>query len=277
MSVIIGGVTCQEIVDGFEEGVQGQGPIATKKYLCDWTDRYALVNGLLGLVSGSGGSNPSVTLTKPFSYPESRNLWAREISIKGAGKPTQGILQIAFPKAIVTVNFGVPSFGYLNYPDQSIDPGNPYVWATQEIDYGREMVSVPSSTVKFAGGGNFNSNTPYAFPLPHMTMSITLHKVPYLPAAQIWTATKAPLNNATYLGIPAGYLMFRGARTRLEASTDGTYAQEVTFNFAARPTLRWDEAYDTNGTGGPKQVQYNGAAILLRSDLSTLIPSAYHA
>ena len=274
----IGGITCQEIVDGLNEGVHQQGPVAQKKYLCDWGSRYTVANALLGLVSGSGGSNPNITHSNPLQYPESPNMWAREIAIEGKGQPTQGPVQLQFPKALITVNYGVPQFGYLTYPDQSIDPGNPYVWATQEIDFGRQMVTVPNAALTLASGSEFNSTVPYAFTLPTMVMSITLHKVPYLGAmaSLIWNATKNPINNATYLGIPAGYLLFNGARTHMEASTDGTYVQEITLNFGARGILRWDEVFDPDGSHGPTQVKYNGSAILPRSDLSALIPSAYH-
>lgn len=276
MSVVIGGVVCQEIVEGLEEGIHDQGPVAQKKYLCDWGSRYALANAMLGLVHGQGGTNPSITFQVPQQYPQSLNMWAREISIKGVGQPTQGPVQLQFPKAIVTVNYAVPQFGYLSNPDQSLDPSNPYIWATQEIDFARQSLTIERSSLQLANGHKFATTQPYSLPLPTVIMSITLHKVPYLPAAQIITAIQKPLNNATYLGIGAGYLMFNGGKSHMEASTDGTYTQELTLNFAYRPLLRWDEVYDPDGVSGPVQVQYNGAAILLRSDLSTLVPSAYH-
>ena len=273
MSVVIGGVTCQEIVADFSEGIREGGPVAQKKYLCAWSDRYALANAMLGLTSGT--SSGSVSHTNPQQYPESRNMWAREIAIKGVGKPTQGTNQIQFVQAIVTVNYGVPQFGYLSYPQMSFDPGQPYVYATQEVHFERQMVTIEGSAVKLANGHQFNSPQPYAVPIPVAKLTISLQKVPYLPWPAIWAAMASPLNTATFLGVGAGYLMLEGADTHEEAATDGTYIQNVTYSFAARQILRWDEVFDPDGSSGAQQVRYNGSAILGRSDLSTLIPSAY--
>lgn len=274
MPVTIGGVVCNELTEGFSEGIREGGPYATKKYLCDWSDRYALANAMLGLTTGTSSS--SVSHTNPQTYPESRNMWAREIAIKGVGKPTQGTYQIQWTKAIVAVNYGVPQFGYLTYPEMSLDPGNPYVYATQEVHFERQMVTIEGSAVKLANGHQFNTPQPYAVPIPVARLTIQLQRVPYLPWLAIWTAMANPLNNATFLGVPAGYLMLEGADTHEEAATDGTYIQAVTYSFAARQKLRFDEVYDPDGTSGPQQVRYNGSAILGRSDLTALIPSAYN-
>jgi hypothetical protein len=275
MSVIIGGVACEELVDGLEEGVREGGPYAVKKYLCDWGSRYQLANAFLGLVNGSGGKTPSVTFQKPQQYPESRNMWAREIAIKGVGQPTQGPLQLQFPKAIITVNYGVPQFGYLQYPDQNLDPSKPYIYATQEIHFSREMVAIDNSSCTLANGHSLNTTIPYSFPLPVANLTIQLHKVPYLPWAQIWDSMQNPLNDSTFLGVDRGYLMFNGADTHEEASTDGTYVQELTLNFSARGILAWDEMFDPDGVSGPQIVYYNGSGIIGTSDLSLLIPTAY--
>ena len=107
-------------------------------------------------------------------------------------------------------------------------------------------------------------------------MRITLHRVPFINAAVYINAGKNPINNATFLGVPAGYLLFNGADTQMQASTDGTYTQEITLDYTARSILRWDEAFDPDGVSGPQQVRYNGAALITRSDLSLTIPSAYY-
>lgn len=274
MATTISGIVCQELREGFEEGIHEQGPVATKKFLCDWADRYTMANGLLGLVTNTGGAGGATTLTNPARYPESNNMFAREISIEGRGKATQGPLQIQFAQAVITVNYAVPQYNYLPNPDISLDPAAPYVYATQEIDFSREFVTVEKSSVTLANGHKL-PDLPYSFPLAQAVMTIQLHRVPYLPAAQILMAMQRPLNSATFLGVDPGYLMFNGCRSQTDASSDGTYTQSLTYVFAYRPVLRWDEAFDPDGVSGPQQVRYNGAAILLRSDLSGLIPSAY--
>src|SRR3954469_7744122 len=114
MSTTIGGIACEELVEGFEEGIHEQGPVATKKYLCAWADRYTVANTFLGLVTHSGGVGGSIVLSAPLPYPESQNLYAREIAIGGRGRPSQGTRQLQFDRAVVTVNYGVPQFSYLS-------------------------------------------------------------------------------------------------------------------------------------------------------------------
>jgi hypothetical protein len=275
MSIMIGGIACEEIVDGLEEGIDERGPRAVKKYLCAWSGRYTVANTFLGLVSHTGGAGGPIQLTAPLTYPESANMYAREIAIEGRGKPTQGTSQLQFPQAVVTVNYGVPQVSFHANPDQSLDPAAPYVYATQDIDFGREMVTIEKSAVKLANNNKLK-DVPYAFPIAQAVMTIQLHRVPYLPAVQIIAALQRPLNNATFLGVTPGYLMFNGARSHEEASSDGRLTRSITYVFAYRPILRWDEVFDPDGVSGPQQVRYNGAAVLLRSDLSLLIPAAYH-
>jgi len=275
MATTINGIVCQELRSGFQEGIRQDGPVATKRFLCDWANRYQVANGLLGLVSHSGGVGGSITLSAPASYPESPNLFAREITIEGRGRATQGTRQIQFDQAVISVDYQVPRYTYQPNPDMSLDPEAPFVYATQEIDFGREMVTVEKSSVTLANGHKLK-DLPYAFPLAQAVMTIELHRVPYLPAAQILEAMQRPLNNALFLGVEPGYLMFNGCKSHAEASTDSTYTQSLVYTFTYRPLLRWDETFDPDGTSGPQQVLYDGAPILLRSDLSALIPSAYH-
>jgi hypothetical protein len=156
----------------------------------------------------------------------------------------------------------------------SIDPTQPFVYASQDIDFGREFLAIPGSALTLANGHTLD-DTPYSLPIPYAVFTITLHQVPFLPAQAIFTSMKRPLNSTTFIGIPPGYLRFDGAKNHADASTDGTYTQNLILVFSARTLLRWDETYDKNGTGGPQQIRYNGAALLLRSEFRALIPSNY--
>lgn len=274
MSITIGGVSVEEMRDGFEENVSERGPGGTKKFLCAWSGRYAVANALLGFSTGTGSGGPVVTVP-PMSWPESPNMYVREIKIEGKGKATQGAAQIQFTQAVITANYGASSgWSPLPLPNMSIDPSMPFTYATQEIDFGREMITIEKSAVVLANGHKLK-DLPYAVPLPHAVLTIQLQRVPFLPAQAILVAMGKPLNNATFLGVQPGYLMFDGCKSHMEAMSDGSYSQNLTLVFKVRPVLRWDETWDPDGTSGPQQVRYNGAAILLRSNLATLIPSAY--
>jgi hypothetical protein len=281
-SATINGVECLELVAEMEEGIDDRGPYATKRYLCEWAKRYALANGFLGYVTHTGGQSGSVQIAGPLAYPESANMLARAVRIQGVGKPTQGTRQLQFTGSVVTVDFGVPTWQAIPYPDMSIDPTTPFVYATQDIRFTREMLAIPNSALylKMTASPFTVSrmdDTPYATPIPNAVFNINIHRVPFLPAAAIFTAMKNPLNNATFLGIPAGYLRFDGADNHGEASSDGTFTQSLAFQFTARSRLRWDETY--NKTGEVCQILLGGSAgpaVLGRSDFRALIPSNYY-
>jgi hypothetical protein len=281
MSATINGVSCDELVEGLSEGIHGEGPVAVKKYLCDWSSRYAVANGLLGLATNSGGENGSIVFgSGPARYPESPNLLAREVGIEGVGQPTQGTSQIQFPKAVITVNYGVTPWQPVVYPQMSFDPAQPFVYATQRISFTRETITIPNSQLYLANGNRLD-DTPFGMPIPNAVLTLTLQRVPFLPsAATVWNAMRKPLNNATFLGIPAGYLKFEGLENNEEAMSDGTYSQQVTYTFVARSRLRWDETYDKDpAVTDPQQIRRGssaGTAILERSNLAALIPSAYY-
>lgn len=277
MSITIGGISCEEMRDGFEESVDGQGVHATKKFLCAWSGRFSVASGLLGFTSGTGSGGP-VTTVPPMVYPEIPNLYAREITIEGKGKATQGTSQIQFTQAVVTAKYGTSSgWSAIPNPNMSIDPGSPFVYATQEIDFGRESLTVPASSLFLANAHRLKKEK-YAVPLPHAILTIQLQRVPYLPAQAILVAMGKPINSVAFLGVQPGYLLFEGCKSHMENMSDGSYSQNLTLVFRVRPVLRWDETYDPDPTGGIQQVRVgssSGPAVLLRTNLATLIPSAY--
>jgi hypothetical protein len=277
MSVTINGVVAEEIVEGLEEGIDDNGPYAEKKWLCAWADRYALANGFLGLVTHTGGQNGSVQLARPLTYPESQNMFARTVKIEGKGKPTQGTRQLQYTQAIVSVSYGVPTWQAIPNPDMSIDPDTPFVYATQKISFGRELVPVPNSSLWLANGERLD-DVPYSAPHPYAVFNITLQRVPFLPAFAIWTAMRRPLNETEFLGIPAGYLKLEGCENDSQAMSDGSYSQSLSYTFTARALLAWDEVY-AKSDGTPRQLRFGssgGTAVLRRTEFRALIPDNYY-
>jgi hypothetical protein len=273
----IGGVESLELVADMVEGVDERGPYANKKYLCTWPNRYALANAFLGFTTHTGGQSGSIQITGPYAFPESPNMLARSVRIEGRGKPSQGTRQLQFEAAVIAVDFAVPPWQAIPYPDMSIDPSTPFVYATQDIRFSREMIAIPNSALYLQGTTTRLDDTPYGVPVPNAVFNINIHRVPFLPAFAIWTAMAKPLNNAVFLGIPAGYLRFDGAENHGEASSDGSFAQSLAFQFTARALLRWDEVFDKTGT--PRRVLLGGSAgpaVLQRSEFRTLIPANYY-
>ncbi len=287
MAVTINGIVCQELVDGYTENydIVG-GPACRKGYLCNWSDRFTVIHGILGLSSTSslGGL---ITLKVPLAYPElaaeSTNAlasqYARSCEVYGVGPPVQGASNISFTKARIYVTFGPYPWSFTGLDYFQLDPLHPYIWIEQHIDFSAEFITVPGSSVYVnpGGGGRIAldaaGQSDWGFFSPLMDMTLTLKNIPYLPTAAILGAMQAPINSTNYLQCNPGFLMFKGGADDRTAASDGTLTASTTYGFSYRPVATWDSVYVR---GAWLQVTDNaGAAVIPRSDLSTIIPAAY--
>jgi hypothetical protein len=275
---IIAGVTVYELRESFAEGLSEQGPSATKAwYVPRWSDRYTVANALLTGSSVTGGVHGAVAFQRPAAYPESANMWANNLTIRGVGRISQGPKQIAWDSAIVTCNYGIPPYqngGATLDPLQNFDPATPLIYATQKITRGSMFIDLKPGTCKLNDTGSHSLQQGFAMPVGVNTLNLTLHRLPYLPyAAQ--RATVGSVNSALIFGAAVGTLRWDGMETEQINNPDGSYAQDVHHVFVERPSAAWDKILHPDGVSGWTQVLYNGTSILPSFDFNGLIPSAY--
>jgi hypothetical protein len=277
---VIGGVRVYELIRGNSEGLtRSRGPSAAKAYYVpSWYDRFTVANALIGMISYTAGPT-GITINAPGAYPESANMWAQEITIKGVGVPTQGPRQIAWTSAIVEVTYSPGDFATSASQDptggNSFDPAAPLIYCTQSLDFSAQVVTLPRGTCTLNDGSNTPLAQPYGRTVGVISMDLTLHTLPYLvPAAN--RATVGQINSGAIFGCAIGTLMWKGAQTRREFGPDGLLSQETTLRFANRPEAPWDQVlHPSIPSKGWTQVQYNGASVLQSFDFTTLIPPAY--
>ncbi len=281
MAMYIGGILCEEIVANFREAFHLiDGPTADKAFICNWTDRFTVARGILGLNTALtiGGF---ITIHVPLRYPEIPYMYAYQIAIKGVGAPFQGPYQIAFPYAVIMVNYKCTPWAFAGLDDpggqNQIDPSSPYIYAEQEISSSAEMLTVPGKYAFFESSHNA-SLIPYGFRVALVDLSITLHRLPYLPTPQALNYA-GMINNAPFLGVSTGKLMFNGMTTHQTHSTDGTVNTDAAFKFQAR-SVPWDYGYD--GVAGSFDRVVRAASgpgattpFIESTDLSVVIPGAY--
>lgn len=274
MAITINGIVCQEIVDQFSEQFDLlNGPTAKKGFLCNWGDRYTVAVGLLGL-NYSQSIGVGITIHTPMPYPEISTMYANRIEIEPKGPPTQGTHQLQYPQCIVWCYYQcLPwSFSGLDDPSGQNSLGA-YIYAEQQMDSSVEWVSVPGRYTKFATGGK-PTGSDYGFRLAIVEMLITIHRMPYLPSTQVLSLS-GYINNQTFLGVKAGYLLFNGTRTHQTRSTDGTINTDVTYSFSAR-SQRWDYAYNPAKPGWDQVLDSaTGQPFIPSTDLSVAIPQAF--
>lgn len=269
--MMIAGVSCDEIVRAYEEGVGPRGPYGVKMFGCAWADRYAVANGMLGLSSYTGPG--AVSFTAPASHPETPRMLALDVSIAGVGRPSSASPQMRFERAIVRVTYGVPEYGPLDYPPQlNIDPTTPFIYAEQSLDFGVQYVTIPGKKLKVAGGP-FPQD--YPIPVQHAEMTIVLHKLPYMPVALLTLIDH--VNAGTFLGCAEDKVKFNGCRTHRQFQSDGQVTQEVTLGLSYRPQHGWNQVPDPYADGWTELTYQDNSLLFPRSDLSVIFPTAYHA
>jgi hypothetical protein len=279
--ITIAGVQCQELVADLTEGADLiAGPIAQKGFLCPWTSRLAVAQGILGL-NTAVSLGTAITINTPLPYPDIPNAYAHTISIQGVGSPTQGPNQIQWPFAIISVNYQALhwSFAGINFGASDaliqIDPSTPLTYCEQRVKVSTTWITIPGTGLKFANGNKLSGRN-VSIPLCQMDMQLTFMRVPYMPAQTILNGVAlAPLNSATFLGQQPGFMLFNGMDTETSNQTDGSKSENLTMSISWR-NIPWDQDWDPVGQAF-SQVQNGstGSPLLARSDLNQLIPSGY--
>ncbi len=277
MSVTIAGIVCQELVANYKEGYDIlTGPTIQKSYLCNWTDRYTVAKGMLGLAN-TNSVGGSIFLQTPLQSPELPTAYARSIDIIPVGLPTQGANNCQWTNAIIYASFGCLPWSFSGidsgFQYQQIDPATPLIYCKQDINTSTSWQSIPANKLKFASGNPLFFQT-WQMPLFLASISLTFMRVPYYPAQQIFTAGKSPINSTTFLGLAAGYVFFDGSAQQESRDTTGNFTRDITYNFSYR-NIPWDQQWDGVGQAFSQVQQLGGSPVIARSDFNTLIPQGY--
>lgn len=233
--------------DTVKKGIDDRGPYYTLSYwFDDWSQSDDVANQLTGYTERIGSGSKRVP---PHQFPLSPNLFCTGVVIEGVGTPIlngQGL-----------VNYHGGFFAHVEYRsssmilqqsqqdpanDHQVDPDNPVVWCTQELDFETETLVFEKSQYHWVTGDYLNGRSakiPIKINVGITTINITFHQVPYLPIDLI-RAKRMQVNNAKFLGAPTGCILFVGARTIRELNTDGTLAQKVQLQFKDRD-IPWNK------------------------------------
>ncbi len=250
----------------FYKGSGPEGPYYLVRYMFNsWADADAIVNELMGLSYRVGGTTIRNT---PHQHPLSPNLFCQGARVVGVGRPALNAL--GFPGFdqgfVIEANYGISiPQGLLVDPnrDHQIDTTNPPIlWCTQELDFDTEVILIPQGFSQWLSDSKV-VNVPVQVQVGITTMTLTFHRVPYLPTASI-RSLRGKINSSTFLNASAETVLFRGAKTTREGTSDGSVSQRVTLVFQERDqswnkTLRKPNVWDTivNDVGDPRYTSAN--------------------
>lgn len=272
MAFTINGIVCQEIVKDYSEQAEiGVGVNSRKGFLCNWTDRFTVAQGLLGFTSATG-KNGAVTVQVGAKHPELQYCFVRSVSFEGKGRPQQGAFQMSFDKCIVWAEFGPArnvQWGQVGFGDGT----HGFIYAEQKIATSCEWVTIPGRRSKFKTTG-FTIPTEQGFRIGIAEIEITLHDLPYFPDYTVFNMT-GKINNAAFLGVATGQLIFNGVTTNETMSSTGVYTLEASYAFTGR-TQRWDYGFDGLNNRWDQIVMMDASTPIISSaDFSTIFPAGY--
>jgi hypothetical protein len=227
-AITIGSVYC------YDEGATEQlGPDASVEWtvVCDYTNRAAVALTILGSVTYSG---LITTVVQPYAWPALPFMFARSVQMKGEG--------------VMSVN-GTTGLGDFQYARLTFTFRPKEAGSTDAVEVGEENLDFGSEVLSFNGADPFfkwksdNVDVPAeASPgkiIPIITFTKLKKGLAFLPLDTLFAIAAAPLNNATYLGAPAGTLRFEGAQTSREFTTTGAKRWTMSVKLSYRP-INWN-------------------------------------
>jgi hypothetical protein len=237
--------TYKELEEGLTGGSDDRGEWETKCYLTLWGDRSTFLRELKGTTRTSGGSSGTWSTVTPYQLPDNPSLYARDATFVPEGALVPGITPIRWTHAKFTVNFRKLDFNFqatddpggLNSISQDATENAALLYATQELEWGKEWVTLPNAACKFKSDGKL-INSSMSRSISIITMNLTWHRYPVMPM-DLCRRFADSVNDATFLGCDVGTVLFDGPTTVREAADDGTVTQKV------RMTFRWRE-FDWN-------------------------------
>lgn len=256
LSTEVGTVDLKELWDGYREGVSQQGPWIEKSYVVeDYSKRQAVINALRGTISLSGGSTLSVP---PHACPESPNIYCTdaysepqgEVCGYDGGRPV-------FAHAIIRARYGVVPYnpvatidpnGNNSFPNDD-NPNQPFTYALCRMRISSEIVRIPGSAYTFHTAPNKPVDSPVGISVGVADLVFTRRFVPTLPMELILSKING-INNAVMFGQPIGTIMFRGADTEEDWSSDGKKTTNLVLYF------KWRE-HDWNKQHRPDEASWD--------------------
>lgn len=254
------GVPFSVHLDGgeFTESVTDKGPQATVPYLVDWRDRYRFANALMGSYEGAQGRP---TYVGAHRYPDSPNMFCLGVPrIKGLGERplgTSGFFD-CYAKAIVTANYGVPSYDDENQsnPDQQLDPEDPITYCKMSVRLSGKGIEIAEGKLEFEDNSKaYDGSMHYIEAESEITLEFP--KIPYLP----WRAIKpyiGRLNDVPMFGCDRGQLLLSGMDTDDAATSEGRRGQQVVLTYLWQDR-DWNTVIDE--TGAARIVRYRSGKL----------------
>jgi hypothetical protein len=220
---------------------------ATVYYQVAWQNRWLFVQQVMGTPQASDYSNPvSLVRRLPLQYADNTYLYATSFSMTPIASPSGTTAQVYQPETAYLLCWVGITYSTLTY--------SPTTMYTVETSSGSERVTMPDSCYSFESDG-LVINQDVGISIANQVKQITFYNVPYFDDSQ-FISYQDTVNATTFLGYPAGYLLFQPLTSRFSYGIGGANTYEVVmslawrsqpWNYCQRPNGVWEAVKDPSG------------------------------
>ncbi len=233
-------VAFQELAGSPRVQIDERGRVrAARDFKVAWSDWVTFINELRGLYFAA--STKGAVLVSPSYFPGNPALRVTAIAVEPFdGDSPDGTLALADPSQSTNTYAGGArvrvEYGLMDTSRDRRKPPHPDgTFLTWERDLGVDMLAIPARYWKWSGGPTtvLEDDLPIGIRVPVATHRLTWSNVVQPPLDTI-RETRGTVNDDEFLGVPAGCLLFIGARIDEIYQLDGTLRYTLQYNFAEK-------------------------------------------
>jgi hypothetical protein len=194
---------------------------------------------------------------------------------EGKGRAYNNAVGLGYDFAVVHADYGMLPYTTGGGGGQpQIDPSEPMVYCTQELDSSETYIDIPGQVLTYPTGVASHVNR--AIQVTVVSLSFQFHKLPYIPMPALVHAGK--VNDALFLGIPKGKVKFDGVSTSRDYNVAGKVLQKATFKFSYRPIADFNAVPSFTTPGNWDILKYKGVLVYPYPyyDMRALWPVGYY-
>lgn len=228
----LNGINYEEIDGSNRLAYSPDGIVGTRIFQVAWDERIEFAQALLGYTNAVGDLP---IRTDAQTFPGYDRLYCRNATVVGLGQLDKTGQVARYDLATITAEYRPWSYSSSNVEDDDYDEdleANMARW--EEVhEYGVEVYSTASGEYYWSADPA-PAGTPIPTPIGFVSgvtdYTYTSSAEPELRRAAI-RARRGTVNDAAWMGAPAGYVLFMGASARRTVTSEGVGAWEITYRF----------------------------------------------
>lgn len=207
-------------------------------FICYWAEQQALTASMLG---GAFVVGDVASIISPMSFPRYAGMFCRSCHVRmvpgngGLSRDAKYLVATTYARVEATFSF------------EELDTGN------EQVEYSAQVLTVPNNFFMWQSSGKqIISNESPGIIIPRVQMKTTKNYLANIPVGTIMSLL-GKVNASTFLGNAAETVLYMGASSNRQFTTNGSRMWSLTQTMLARPFLGWNMFLNPD-TGAPDRI-----------------------